>query len=411
VTDNDRSIVRLVTVSHAMVHTYELSIPIFMTVWLAELGLSETLLGGVVTAGYFLFGAGALPGGLLADRWGSRRLIAGCLAGMGGAFVLLSWAQTALTIAVALVVWGVAASVYHPAGLSLISKGVVNRGEALAWHGIAGNVGIAGGPLLTALLLLVLDWAWVALLLAVPAAFATAVALTSSFDEHAAAAPDTPARASMAGAGALWTTARQLFATAFTAVFLLVALSGLYYRGALTFLPDLLTPLVQLDLPVDLDTGRYVYAGLLMVGMAGQYAGGRLSDRDHTERVLAGAFVMLAVVAAIYLPIAQLGTVPLLLISAVLGFFLFLVQPLYQATVAEYTPVHARGVSYGFTYLAVFGIGALGAVVSGAVLDYFSPAVLFSVLSGIAVLGLGICLWLAARASQVQAEVPPQAQG
>ncbi|NBC00552.1 MAG: MFS transporter, partial [Bacteroidetes bacterium] len=259
--------------------------------------------------------------------------------------------------------------------------------------------------------LLVLDWAWVALLLAVPAAFATAVALTSSFDEHAATAPDTPPRASMAGAGALWTTARQLFATAFTAVFLLVALSGLYYRGALTFLPDLLTPLVQLDLPVDLDAGRYVYAGLLMVGMAGQYAGGRLSDRDHTERVLAGAFVMLAVVAAIYLPVAQLGTVPLLLISAVLGFFLFLVQPLYQATVAEYTPVHARGVSYGFTYLAVFGIGALGAVVSGAVLDYFSPAVLFGVLSGIAVLGLGICLWLAARASQVQAEVPPQAQG
>jgi len=410
VTDNDRSIVRLVTVSHAMVHTYELSIPIFMTVWLAELGLSETLLGGVVTAGYFLFGAGALPGGLLADRWGSRRLIAGCLAGMGGAFVLLSWAQTALTIAVALVVWGVAASVYHPAGLSLISKGVVDRGEALAWHGIAGNVGIAGGPLLTALLLLVLDWAWVALLLAVPAAFATAVALSSSFDEHAAA-PDTPPRNAVAGAGALWTTARQLFATAFTGVFLLVALSGLYYRGALTFLPDLLTPLVHVNLPVDLDTGRYVYAGLLMVGIAGQYAGGRLSDRDHTERVLAGAFVMLAVVAAIYLPVAQLGTGPLLLVSAVLGFFLFLVQPLYQATVAEYTPVRARGVSYGFTYLAVFGIGALGAVVSGAVLDHFSPAVLFGVLSGIAILGLGICLWLAARASRLRRKVPPQAQG
>ncbi len=401
-TDNDRSIVGLVMVSHAMVHTYELSIPIFMTVWLSEMGMSETLLGGVVTAGYFLFGAGALPGGILADRWGSRRLIAGCLAGMGGAFVLLSWAQTAVTIAAALVVWGGAASVYHPAGLSLISKGVVDRGEALAWHGIAGNVGIAVGPLGTALLLLVLDWTWVALLLAVPAAFATVFALSASFDEHAAEAPDADARGSGARARELWTTSRQLFATGFAAVFLLVMLSGLYYRGALTFLPDLLTPLVQLDLPVDLDTGRYVYAGLLLVGIAGQYAGGRLSDRDHTERVLAGAFGMLAVVAAIYLPVAHLGTAPLLVISAVLGFFLFLVQPLYQATVAEYTPVHARGLSYGFTYLGVFGIGALGAVVSGALLDHFSPAVLFGVLSGIAVFGVGVCFWLAARASRLR---------
>jgi predicted MFS family arabinose efflux permease len=138
-----------------------------------------------------------------------------------------------------------------------------------------------------------------------------------------------------------------------------------------------------------------------MVGIAGQYAGGRLSDRDHTERVLTGAFGMLAVVAAIYLPLAQLGTAPLLFISAVLGFFLFLVQPLYQATVAEYTPVHARGLSYGFTYLGVFGIGALGAVVSGALLDHFSPAVLFGVLSGIAVFGVGVCLWLALQASTV----------
>jgi MFS family permease len=409
---NDRSIVGLVMVAHAMVHTYELSIPIFMTIWLSQLGVSETLLGGVVTAGYFLFGAGALPGGVLSDRWGSRRLIAGCLAGMGISFLLLSMAQTIWTIGAALVVWGVAASVYHPAGLSLVSKGVVERGEALAWHGIAGNVGIAFGPLATALLLLVLDWTWVAALLAVPAAFATAFALTASFDEHAATGVHEDAGGGRGTAGLgdadapvrrLWSTSRQLFATGFAAVFLLVMVSGLYYRGALTFLPDLLTPLVTLDLPVDFEPGRYVYAGLLMVGIFGQYVGGQLTDRKRTERVLGAAFAVLAVTAAVFLPIAQLGTVPLLLISAVLGFVLFLVQPLYQATVAEYTPVHARGLSYGFTYLGVFGVGAFGAVVSGAVLDHFSPAWLFGVLSGIALLGVGVCGWLITSAEAAEA--------
>ena len=53
---NDRSIVTLVMAGHGLVHTYELSIPIFMTVWLTELGLAEATLGGIVGAGYFLFG-------------------------------------------------------------------------------------------------------------------------------------------------------------------------------------------------------------------------------------------------------------------------------------------------------------------------------------------------------------------
>ena len=58
---NDRSIVALVMAGHGLVHTYELSIPIFMTAWLGELGVSEAVLGGVVGAGYFLFGALPLP--------------------------------------------------------------------------------------------------------------------------------------------------------------------------------------------------------------------------------------------------------------------------------------------------------------------------------------------------------------
>ena len=233
--DNDRSIVALVMTAHGMVHTYELSIPIFMTAWLAKMEVSEAALGGLVGAGYFLFGAGALPGGILADRFGSRRLIVGCFAGMGGAFVLLGLLPGLWGIGAALVAWGAAASVYHPAGLALISTGVRQRGRALAYHGIAGNVGIAGGPLATALLLLVFDWPTVALLLGLPALAAAVGALRASFDEAAAvglheasdgADAATPSEAQHLTA--LWRRTRHLFATGFAAVFALVALSGLY---------------------------------------------------------------------------------------------------------------------------------------------------------------------------------------
>ena len=87
---NDRSIVSVTAVGHALVHTYELSLPIFMTIWLTELATSRSELGLVVGLGYALFGAGALPGGMLTDRFGSRRLIAGCLGGMAASFALLA---------------------------------------------------------------------------------------------------------------------------------------------------------------------------------------------------------------------------------------------------------------------------------------------------------------------------------
>ncbi|MDY7081588.1 MAG: MFS transporter, partial [Halobacteria archaeon] len=65
-----------------------------------------------------------------------------------------------------------------------------------------------------------------------------------------------------------------------------------------------------------------------------------------------------------------------------------------QATVAEYTPTEARGISYGYTYLGVFGVGALGASIAGAILTYFNSTVLFVVLAvfGLLAGALGVVL-------------------
>lgn len=392
---NDRSIVGVAMLAHAMVHTYELSIPILVTVWLDVFQVTEATIGLVVAVGYALFGLGALPGGVLADTYGSRPLIIACLAGMGGSFVLLSLAPSVPVVALALVLWGAAASVYHPSGLSLISKGVTQRGTAFAYHGMAGNLGIAFGPLATALLLLVFEWRVVAALLAVPAGIAVMLTLKVNFDETATVevtdgGPTADSKAdTVSSIGELVSESRQLFTGAFATVFAIVMLSGLYYRGTLTFLPDMLAGLSMFD-PVDvagrtLEPSRYLYAGLLVVGIVGQYAGGKLTDRIETERGIAMAFAGLAVIALLFIPAANAGLLALLAVSAVLGFALFFVQPFYQATVAEYTPAGLRGLSYGYTYLGVFGVGAAGAAMAGFVLTYASSQALFLVLAGLAV--------------------------
>ena len=400
---NDRAIVGLAGLAHALVHTYELSVPILVGIWLVEFTTTAAELGLVVTVGMALFGLGALPGGVLVDRFGSRKLIAGCLAGMGGSFLVLSVAPSVPAIAAALVLWGAAASVYHPAGLSLISKGVEERGRGFALHGMAGNIGIAGGPLAATLLLVVVDWRTAVAVLAVPAFVAAAFALLLDVEEDASVADDggkqDGKQESPDSFVGFLRTSKTLLTGSFVLVFLVAICSGLFYRGVLTFLPELLADLDTFQ-PVTFagetqEPANYIYAGLLSVGVAGQYLGGRLSDIVRLERGIAYAFGVLAVLGLLYLPIASLGPGPLLAVSAALGFSLFVVQPLYQAAIAEYTPAAARGLSYGYTYLGVFGVGALGAGLAGTVLTYGSPTMLFVVLAAIAAVGsgVGVVLW------------------
>ena len=411
VNDNDRAIVGLVMLAHGLVHTYELSIPILVGIWLVQFPVTEAAIGVAVTVGTAFFGFGALPGGLLADAYGSKRLIVLCMLGMGASFVVLGLSGGLASITVALSLWGIAASVYHPAGLSLISKGVDQRGTAFAYHGMAGNVGIGLGPMVTAVLLIAFDWRLVVTVLAIPAGVGALVAATIDVDETAAVGDDAAATDGSGGrsAGAsgsvsslseFLANSRRLFVGGFVVVFAIMILSGLYYRGITTFLQQLLADLPMLSEvtvgEITLEPSRFVYAGLLTVGIAGQYAGGKLTDRIRTEWGLAGGFGALAVVALLFLPAASAGLVPLLVASALLGFFLFTVQPMYQASVAEYSPPEARGLSYGYSYLAVFGVGAVGAVVAGTVLTYTSEWGLFLTFTAVAglasLLGLGLGL-------------------
>jgi len=398
--ENTRSVVLFTSISHAVVHTFELSIPILVVIWLIEFPVTTATLGLVTAVGYALFGIGSLPGGVLADRFGSQQLILACLVGMGVSFLLLSVAPGVVTIAIALAGWGLAASVYHPSGLSLISTGATDRGTAFAYHGMAGNIGIALGPLLTALLLMVFDWRVVTRLLVIPAGVAVAYALTVDVDETAAVSVDGGSRNSPeASLSGFLADSRALFTVGFSLAMVVVMMNGLFYRGTLTFLPDVLgqylppvTDLVQVvdqSSPVaeEFDLSSYIYVGLLMVGIAGQYAGGKVSDWIEPATALAAVFGSLVLIAISFIPAAGAGLTALLLVSALLGFFLFALQPLYQALIAEASPPDDRGLSYGYTYLISFGIGASGAAIAGYLLSVATPNGTFLALAAFPAVG------------------------
>ncbi len=401
---NDQSILAITMLNHAVVHMQELAIPIFITVWIQEFGVDAALIGTVVAVGYGLYGIGAIPGGIATDIYGSKTLMNVCFLGLGSAFVLLAVLDTIVGVAVALVIWGAAASVYHPAGLKLLSNGVTRRGTGYAYHGIAGNVGIAVGPLVATLLLIVLDWRVVAALMALPALVGALALRFVSVDETAAVSPDEQdaiADGSGLSLREFVSDTRRLFAGGFLIAFPILMLEGFFYRGILTFLPDVLAGYRQLA-PVivsgrTIEPSRYVFIGLLFVGMAGQYVGGVLSDRVAPEKALIGAFGALCLISLLFVPAAAGGLTALLLVTAALGFVLFGEQPLLQAVVADYSGSDVHGLSFGYMFFGVFGVGALGAAFSGAVLTYTTQQTLFLLLGIFPALAASISIGLVLR--------------
>lgn len=404
---NDRALTGFTMLGHAMYHTYELVIPIFVVIWLDVFSATPTVFGLIVGASYALTGIGALPSGVLADRYSSKRLIVGCMLGMGGGFVLVSVAPNVVILTLGLLVWGAAASIYHPAGLSLISRGAKERGTAFAYHGAAGNVGVATGPLLGAILLVFFDWRVVAALLVVPVLLAIAVALRLDFDETAGVDANetavTDGRGEIRTLSEFVTRSKVLFTGGFVFVFLIGNLYGLYYRGAFTFLPDILagSPVFE-PMTVGgrrIEPSQYVYSGLLILGGAGQYVGGKLVDRVRAEYALVGTFSALVLIALVFVPAANAGLVPLLAVSGLLGFFVFMEAPINQEVISKYVPAEVRGLSFGYTYVAVFGVGALGSAVAGFVLTRAGPALLFLVLAVFAIAAVSLGVYLVRRSS------------
>ncbi|NKE35282.1 MFS transporter [Natronococcus sp. JC468] len=396
--ENDRSITGFTMLAHGIFHTYELSIPIFIVIWLDAFEVSAFVLGLVVSVGYGLIGVGAIPSGRLSDTYGSRRLIVASIVGMGGGFFLLALAPNVYVLMAAIVAWGIAASVYHPAGLSLISRGAKNRGTVFAYHGVGGNIGTAFGPLLTASLLLVLDWRLVVVVLTIPAVAVVAFGSLIEFDEGTAAAADggdgsNDERSSME-LESIVDDSRLLLTAGFLLTFAAVMIYGVYYRGLLTFLPDMIGGLPRFEtyeiFGREAEPAQYVYTGILMVGIFGQYAGGRITDHVRTEYAFLSSLTALGILAFTFIPSVDWGLAPFLLVCAAIGFFLYATAPIYQVVIAEYAAADVHGLSYGYAYLGMFGFGAAGAALAGSLLTYASETVLLATLGALALVGAGI---------------------
>lgn len=364
-------LVLLLACCHALVHVYELSFASVEQLIGEEFGVGKDVTGVLGTCLRLPFGLCALLAGWLTDRFGSKRLLLVYLGGCSLAVAAIWCSPNLAVLFMGMFALGMFASIYHPAGVSLISHQTnpQNRPMALGYHGILGSAGIAAAPFLAGVVLATgANWRQYYLVLTVPGillAILLWLRLPHQQPEAGAADPTTPAAG---GDGdddgdddgeddAHWASYFTLTG--------MISLAGFVYAALLTFMPRYLDGAGVTIGQVPKESLRnYLTGVVLLLGMLGQYAGGRIARPRTLEPLMAMAFLGAAPLV-LWMGFAQGPT--RLWAAGLFAPVFFMHQPLFNSLVAKYTPRRRRSLCYGLSFTAGFGLGAVGATFAGKV--------------------------------------------
>ncbi len=367
-------LVLLVSCAHALVHVYELSFPSVELLVAKQYHVTKEVTGALGSCWRVPFGLGAMLAGWLVDRYGAKWLLTVYLLGCAGMSAVV-WTGPSLNMLFGVMfTMGAFASIYHPAGLALISHETrpENRPMALGLHGMLGSLGIASAPLLAGVVLDYSDnnWQLYYLCLVIPGVVLAVVIATSLTEHH---------RQAVRTGDALPPSDDESTGhwRAFFLLTLAGTLNGFVYAALMNFLPRYLE-------------GRNLLAGaVLLVGILGQFTAGKVARHGALERQL--ATIMFTMVPLLLAMAFAEGAARFVAAGAVM-FVQFMHQPVYNSLLATYVPRHRRSLGFGFSNTVAFGIGGLGAWVAG---QTYNDHIIYSGLAGVVMLSALVVVGLA----------------
>jgi MFS family permease len=366
--------VRLGTIyaAHGASHGFVLVLPAVLVALRAEFGASFTTLGVVATVSTMLYGLGALPAGLLADRVGAPVLLRVFAAASAACCLLAAVAPGIWWLAAALALLGAGGALYHPSGLAEVTLNAPGGGREIGIHGGFGNGGTALAPLVAGAV--AAAWTWRASYgLAAVAAAVLLVALARQVPLDRRLPPQTEAGSGSVGRAAL------------AVVMFLAVAEGFVFQGFVTFLPAFLAEVGGVGQAAAAKGG--VLAGaVLLLGVPGQVLGGRLAGTDPRRLAVRYACLYAGAVLA-GLSVQAAGPTPLgVALAGLFSLLIFLGQPITNQLVARSTRAGRRGAAYGTYFSLSFGVGALAGTAGGIVADRSGLAAVFGFLGLVAVI-------------------------
>ena len=379
-TREEKNIVALTGCSHALSHGYLLIFPAVLLLLQKEFSMGYLGLGVISNIMVFSYGLGALPGGMIYNRFGARRLYLICFLGSSGASFLVAFSPNLFLFTAGLAVLGALGSVYHPLANSLITSKVKEYGRGLGIHGAAGNIGLAVAPFLAALIGSRWGWRQAYLFFTIPG---IVLSVWSLFIDMSVRKEDSrnPFREDVRTAPAakgkgLW----LFFSLPLLLLYTLNMLHSFNYHGAITFLPTYMAKHTSFQMFSwdSVALGGMLSGLALFMGVFGQYMGGVLGQKPRLER----KFLILAALGFPFILSMSVANDMVLFLMTLAFFFLnFALQPMTNILLARYTTMEMRGTAFGIFFFAAFGIGSLASSFSGYLAQTFGLSWVFVGLS------------------------------
>lgn len=370
-----RPLIWLIGLSHGTNHFVMLIFPAVLLLVQAEFGLGYGALGVVANAGLLLYGLGALPAGILADRLGGERILAVWLLGGGLSCLVIATAHGPLSLALGLAALGLFASLHHPAGSGLLVAlrrvPAVDVGRAFGLVGVLGNWGLGSSPLVAAAIGAAWGWRQAFLVGALPA-----LALGACLWRRPRLAA--PAAAPKGGWSIPWRELRLPLLL----LFALETLMGFVFQGFATFLPAHLAE--HGGIP-GLSAAAVTRGGVLasvayLVGGLGHALAGRLMGLRRRQTIFLSA---VAIASFCLLAMGTTTGMALVASSILVAFAHFGLATMSNSLIAAQAPPHLGGTAFGITFVLAFGVGSLASSTMGAVADRAGLHSVFLALAGV----------------------------
>jgi MFS family permease len=364
---------------------------VLLPLWASDFRLTFAQVGMIRTAYSGGMAAFQIPAGLLAERWGERRLLAAGTAITALGFIALGAVGGFLALLSVLLVAGIGSGVQHPLSSSLVSKAYETgpRRAALGTYNFSGDIGKVAVPASVALGATFVGWRAASMAYGVVGL----VAALGILGVLARLTPDTPDigdRPAQAETGMGGWGIRD--ARGFGALTAIGMIDNATRTGFLTFLPFAL--IAKGSTVAGVGTAlALVFAG----GAVGKFVCGLVAERLGVIRTVvlteaATTLCILSIVAA-PLPVA-LAILPLM------GVALNGTSSVLYGTVADLVTAERRSRAYGLYYTVTIATSALSPSVYGLVGDVAGVSATLVIVALVVLATIPLCLALRASVAE-----------
>ena len=318
-------------------------------------GLSYEELLPLMGLGLFLYGAGAIPAGLLADRWSAPGMLVVFLIGTGGAAWATGYASNSTMLWLGLSALGLFGSIYHPVGISWLTRDPQRRGWMLGVNGMVGNLSIGFSPLIAGVLIDLYSWRSVFILPGILSLLTGLVMALMWRQGRFGSGRQLSAFAQNEAAPSEMRRAMIVLAIA-------VVCTGIVFNAISAVLPKFVADSAPGLTGSGMTRLGLAVAPIYLLGAAAQLLSGWLSDRLPVKRIYIGCWLLQAFALGALVHAIGPAAIPLALVA--ISCSVASVPP-ENLMYARFSPPAWRGTFYGLKFILAFGLGWPAVEVAG----------------------------------------------